>query len=114
MVFRRIVQEPISWDLAEIIGGDAVDVLPNELPTTSPEILYKDLNDVLEKQAEPRYYMAQGYFDTLVKHKKRNEQNGNGFGYRIVNDESIENPIANRDHPNNWDGLPRICFWPVA
>ena len=75
--------------------GDAVDVLPNELPTTSPEILYKDLNDVLEKQAEPRYYMAQGYFDTLVKHKERNEQNGNGFGYRIVNDESIENPIAN-------------------
>lgn len=74
--------------------GDAVDVLPNELPTTGPEI-YRDLNDVLEKQAEPRYYMAQGYFDTLVKHKERNEQNGNGFGYRIVNDESIENPIAN-------------------
>lgn len=75
--------------------GDAVDVLPNELPTAGSEILYKDLNDVLEKQAEPRYYMAQGYFDTLVKHKERNEKNGNGFGYRIVNDESVENPIAN-------------------
>lgn len=75
--------------------GDKVDELPNALPDKGSELIYKNLHDVLERQAEPRYYMAQGYFDTLVRHKERNEQNGNGFGYRIVNDPSIENPIAN-------------------
>ena len=45
--------------------------------------------------AEPRYYMAEGYFDTLIRHRERNAQNGNGFGYRIVNEDGIENPIAN-------------------
>lgn len=75
--------------------GNKVDLLPNELPLHGTELLYRDLNDVLEMQAEPRYYMAQGYFDTLVRHKERNSQNGNGFGYRIVNDKTIAHPIAN-------------------
>lgn len=75
--------------------GERVNDLPNELPTSGSEQLYQDLNAVLEKQAEPRYYMAQGYLETLERHKERNKQNGNGFGYRIVNDAAIEKPIAN-------------------
>ena len=75
--------------------GNKVDSLPNELPVSGSEELYADLNEVLDKQAEPRYYMAQGYLETLERHKERNKQNGNGFGYRIVNDASIETPIAN-------------------
>lgn len=75
--------------------GDSVDNLPNELPVVGSESLYRDLNEVLDKQAEPRYYMAQGYLETLEKHKARNQEHGNGFGYRIVNDASIECPIAN-------------------
>lgn len=75
--------------------GERVNLLPKELPFSGKEVIYDDLNSVLEKQAEPRYYMAEGYFDTLVRHKERNSKNGNGFGYRIVNDSSIEHPIAN-------------------
>lgn len=39
--------------------------------------------------------MSSVYFDTLVKHKEREHGKGNGFGYKIVNDASIENPVAN-------------------
>ena len=67
----------------------------NELPVTCQYNLYNDLNDVLEMNAEPKYYMASGYFDTLIEHRKRQKRNGNGFGYRIVNAPYIEHPIAN-------------------
>ena len=33
--------------------------------------------------------------ETLVKHRERQEGKGYGFGYRIVNAEGIERPIAN-------------------
>ena len=39
--------------------------------------------------------MASGYLDTLVRHRARQEGKGYGFGYRIVNAEGIERPIAN-------------------
>ena len=39
--------------------------------------------------------MSQGYLETLEKHAIREKNKGNGFGYRIVNLENIEHPIAN-------------------
>lgn len=39
--------------------------------------------------------MASGYFETLVKHREKQEKRGYGFGYRIVNEPGIQNPIAN-------------------
>ena len=39
--------------------------------------------------------MSQGYLETLEKHAVREKNKGNGFGYRIVNLENIEHPIAN-------------------
>lgn len=69
--------------------------LPATIPTGSDEKLYDDLNDLLDKDVEPKYYMASGYFETLVRHRERQEGKGYGFGYRIVNDPSIEHPIAN-------------------
>lgn len=57
--------------------------------------LYRDLNDVIELHAAPRFYLAEGYWQTLIKHRARQIKNGNNFGYRIVNEPSIEHPIAN-------------------
>jgi DNA (cytosine-5)-methyltransferase 1 len=69
--------------------------LPMTLPTGRETPLYKDLNDILEHNVAPRYYMASGYLETLVKHRERQESKGYGFGYRIVNEPGIENPAAN-------------------
>ena len=69
--------------------------LPAALPTGSDEKLYSDLNDLLDHDVDAKYYMASGYLETLIKHRERQEKKGYGFGYRIVNEPSIEHPIAN-------------------
>lgn len=69
--------------------------LPKVLPKGRDEKIYEDLNDLLDQDVDPKYYMASGYFDTLVKHRTKQEGKGYGFGYRIVNDSTIEHPIAN-------------------
>lgn len=76
-------------------GREALSKLPNSLPEEATYPLYNSLNEVLEMNAEPKYYMSSGYFETLIKHKDRQESQGNGFGYRIVNSTNIEKPIAN-------------------
>jgi DNA (cytosine-5)-methyltransferase 1 len=57
--------------------------------------IYKDLNDVLEMNANPKYYLSQGYLETLKKHKASQNAKGNGFGYMIVNKPGISRPISN-------------------
>jgi len=85
-----------------IIGFDrmryderALNLLGNVLPESCEHPLYVNLHDVLELNAEPKYYLSSGYLDTLIKHRERQKRNGNGFGYRVVNTADIENPIAN-------------------
>jgi len=70
-------------------------LLPCALPTQGRTILYEDLNDLLEHNVPPKYYMASGYFETLVRHRDRQEKKGYGFGYRILNDGKVEHPVAN-------------------
>jgi len=79
----------------ERFSPNRLALLPTELPMERAERLYTDLNDVLENNVEPKYYMASGYLDTLVKHRERQENKGYGFGYRVVNEQGIKNPIAN-------------------
>lgn len=75
--------------------GNAVDNLPNELPKNREKKIYENLNSLLEFGAEPEYYIAQGYLETLEKHKARHESKGNGFGYKVVNLPDINNPVSN-------------------
>lgn len=57
--------------------------------------LYKDLTDILEKGVvSARYFLSEGYLETLEKHKVRQNNRGYGFGLKIVNAPSIEHPIA--------------------
>ena len=65
------------------------------LPEHGDKVIYKDLNDIIEPGAPAQFYLATGYYETLKRHKERQEKKGNGFGYRIVNAPDIEHPIAN-------------------
>lgn len=75
--------------------GDSVDSLPNTLPENRKTPIYNDLNDLLEMNADDKYFLSSGYVETLERHKARHEGKGNGFGYRIVNLPEIEHPISN-------------------
>lgn len=76
-------------------GAEALLGIENYLPRENNWYLYEDLNELLELHAEPKYYMASGYLDTLIRHKERERKKGNGFGYRVVNAPDIEHPVAN-------------------
>lgn len=76
-------------------GNDLLAELENILPEGNNLNLYEDLNDLLEFHAESKYYLSSGYLETLEKHKKREKDKGNGFGYKIVNTPQTFHPIAN-------------------
>lgn len=83
------------------IVGFRKDLIPenynfDELPDKKTDIkLYRDLNDLLELRNDEKYYMSSGGLETLKNHKKSHSEKGNGFGYEVINDPSIKNPIAN-------------------
>jgi DNA (cytosine-5)-methyltransferase 1 len=74
---------------------DRLELLPNTLPEKREHRLYADLNALIEHDVNPRYYMASGYLETLIRHRERQKSNGNNFGYRIVNESGTECPMAN-------------------
>jgi DNA (cytosine-5)-methyltransferase 1 len=50
---------------------------------------------VKEKKVVPtKYYLSTQYLQTLVNHKQRHENKGNGFGYAIIDDDEISNAIV--------------------
>lgn len=65
------------------------------LPTSRDLGLYNDLNDVIELGASPEHYLSEGYWQTLIRHRERQIEKGNNYGYRIVNGADKQNPIAN-------------------
>lgn len=78
-----------------VYWGDAVNELPTALPEAGTKTIYKDLNDLLEMNADPEFFMASGYLETLEKHRARHAAKGNGFGYKIVNSPDIKEPVSN-------------------
>ena len=74
--------------------GRAIKLLNEQLPISSDKVVFDNVNEILETDVDDHYYMAQGYLDTLKKHKARNKKKGNGFGYRVVNQTDEEKPIA--------------------
>lgn len=75
--------------------GRAIRRLRQPLPYSSDEIVFEDVNAVMEKEVADKYYMAQGYLDTLKGHRERNHKKGNGFGYCVVNRDRDNCKIAN-------------------
>ena len=74
--------------------GDAVDMLPNELPLRGTKQIFESVNDILESDVDASFFLSSGYLRTLEKHAVRQEAKGYGFGYNIVNREGIEKPMA--------------------
>lgn len=71
-------------------------IVGKELPKQRKgEAIYEDLNDILEYGNKAKYYISQGYLETLKEHKKRHMKKGNGFGYVIVNSSEIDKPYSN-------------------
>lgn len=51
--------------------------------------------DVKEKNpVSIKYYLSNQYLNTLIAHKQRHQDKGNGFGYSIIEDNSIANSIV--------------------
>ncbi len=51
--------------------------------------------DVKEKEVvSVKYYLSDTYLNTLVKHKERHKNKGNGFGYQIISDDGIANSVV--------------------
>lgn len=76
-------------------GESLLELIPDTTPNQSSNIVFANLNEVLSHNVDDKYYMSSGYWETLKKHKKRQEEKGNGYGYRIVNLSGNEHPIAN-------------------
>ena len=74
--------------------GNAIKLLNQQLPLTGNSVIYKDVFEILDYGVDDKYYMAQGYLDTLKAHRERNHKKGNGFGYCVVNQNREEHPIA--------------------
>lgn len=72
-----------------------IDDVQDILPEKREQKLYKDLNDLLEMNADDKYFLSEGYVATLERHKARHEGRGNGFGYKIVNLPEIKEPVSN-------------------
>jgi DNA (cytosine-5)-methyltransferase 1 len=47
-----------------------------------------------EKTVASKYYLSNQYLNTLIKHKERHANKGNGFGYEIISDDGIANAIV--------------------
>ena len=47
-----------------------------------------------EKPVSVKYYLSEQYLNTLVAHKQRHKDKGNGFGYEIIEDNDIANAIV--------------------
>lgn len=84
----------IGFD-TERFSKSKLDMLPDELPLARDKALYEDLNALLEHDVPAKYYMSSGYWNTLVRHRERQEGRGYGFGYRVVNETGTKHPIAN-------------------
>ena len=76
------------------IYGSAVKQLKEQMPQRGSKTIYVDVNAVLEKNVDDKYYMARGYLETLNRHKERQGKEGDGFGYCVVNKDNGEHPIA--------------------
>ena len=82
----------------------------------------KLLKEVLEKNVDESYYLSEQYYQGLLKHKKRHEKNGNGFGCEIIDPNGIaqtlvagnmgreRNLIQDRPNKKNRWGIRRLTI----
>lgn len=64
-----------------------------KLPIGKENYIFKDINDLLDKSVQSKYYLSEQSLNTLKRHKENHSKKGNGFGYVVVNE--TEELLAN-------------------
>ena len=61
-----------------------------------PEPLEHDvkIKDILEEDVDEKYYLSQQYLNSLRNHRERHEKKGHGFGFEILDINSVANTIV--------------------
>lgn len=76
------------------------------------------LVEIIEFGAEPKYYLSEGYLETLVNHRNRHQNQNNGFGYVVLNLPGEEKLYSNallatggsgKERNLIYDPQPEIC-----
>jgi len=52
------------------------------------------ISDILEKEVAEKYFLSERYWQCLQQHKARHQNKGNGFGYKIIEENGISNAIV--------------------
>ncbi len=58
---------------------------------SNKKVVFNDVKE--ERVVSAKYYLSNQYLNTLVAHKKRHEDKGNGFGYEIIADDGVIPPF---------------------
>lgn len=76
------------------IVGFRKDQRVTEFTYPTPTDTTKVFLDIREEQeVSAKYYLSTQYIQTLIAHKKRHAEKGNGFGYEIIADDGVANAI---------------------
>ena len=77
------------------IIGFRKDLSINSFEYPSPLISNTKFIDIREENpVSVKYYLSEQYLNTLIAHKQRHKDKGNGFGYEIISDDGIANAIV--------------------
>lgn len=77
------------------IVGFREDLNINLFEYPEPLSLNTSVSDIIEeKEVSVKYYLSKQYLSTLIEHKKRHADKGNGFGYEILKNDSIANAVV--------------------
>lgn len=94
--------------------GNHLEMLPKETPTEGRKEIFHSVLDILEPKVSEKYFLSSGFLKTLEDHKARQKTNGNGFGYRIVNESTVDRPLAHTILATGGSGKERnLIYDPV-
>jgi DNA (cytosine-5)-methyltransferase 1 len=60
-------------------------------PSNNP-VFFESIKE--ENVVSVKYYLSTQYLSTLINHKERHKNKGNGFGYQIIEDDQIANSVV--------------------
>jgi len=77
------------------IVGFRKDLYINTFKYPEPVDFKSSFSDIKEENVvSVKYYLSETYKNTLIKHKERHKEKGNGFGYEIIGDSDCANAIV--------------------
>lgn len=77
------------------IVGFRPDLSINEVTYPSGRRSTRKIASIRERNSVPaKYFMSQGYLDTLKRHREREREKGNDFGYVILDNNGIANALV--------------------